>query len=273
MAFQPRSGALLVTFALAACGGADAAEVDASAPDAPGLADGPLQIVDDDGDGLDDAWEQATAAAYLPFLSLDPTDGCARGGIVFRLRSHPANPALIFILYDHLFENDCGLNGHVGDNEAFGVTVDPMVAPPGGIVAMKAISHQGTPCQRITECGSCSGLNACETQTLGGMAWPVVYSSKDKHGGYVAETSCDVGFCLDSCVKATTPDVPPLVNAGEPAGHLTENLTSGGFITAANGWTEAQLLDYDPWGTVDFGSAGLVADDLIDPEFEAAACP
>ncbi len=275
---------MVAAVALAACGGdpapgADGAAgaVDATAgtdaADGAPAADAIFQIVDDDGDGLDDTWEQATATAYLPFLSVDPTDACPLGGIVYRLRPHPADPALILILYDHLFQNDCGLNGHIGDNEAFGVTVNPALPPPEGIVAMKVISHQGTPCQRITECGRCPGLDACETQTIDSTPWPVVYSSKDKHGGYVAESSCDVGFCLDSCVKAATPDGPPLVNAGEPAAHLTENLTAAGLIIAANGWTEMQLFDHDPWGPADFGSAGSVAGDLVDAAFDPAACP
>ena len=58
-----------------------------------------------------------------------------------------------------------------------------------------------------------------------------------------------------------------MVNAGEPGAHLVSNLTTQGFITAANGWTEEELFDFDPWAPGDFGSAGDVSDDLVDLEF------
>ena len=146
--------------ALAACdddGAGDAlAAADASPPDA-ALPDAPppdAMVVDRDGDGLDDAWEHEIAQAYLPFLSLDPADGCPLGGIVYRLRPHPLAPALLLVTYDHLYQDDCGLGGHVGDNEVFGVTVDPARPPPAGILAIRAIPHQGTLCERATGAGS-----------------------------------------------------------------------------------------------------------------------
>lgn len=276
-------GALMVLLALGcgeevvgpglpADGGGDVPDGAPGAPDGAPVTPDAGVSADDDGDGLADALEDQLAAAYLPFLSLDPSDGCPLGGIVFRLRPHPADATLIFVLYDHLFEEDCGVNGHVGDNEAFGVTFDPAVPPPAGIRSIKAISHQGTPCQRVTDCGTCPGLDACDTQTIDGVAWPVVYSSKDKHGGYVSEGSCDLGFCLDACVKAETPRVPRMVNAGEPGAPLTNDLTAAGLITEANGWTRTEVFGYDPWGGEDFGSAGNVAGDLVDPAFESVAC-
>src|SRR5262245_44692480 len=132
MAVGSRVGPICVAITIAAgpaCGGSpasggDGGAIDSAAGGAGGAAsvdaaaDAAPQIVDDDGDGLDDGWEQMVAEAYLPFLSLDPADGCPLGGIVYRLRPHPADPTLILILYDHLLQNDCGLNGHVGDDEA-----------------------------------------------------------------------------------------------------------------------------------------------------------
>src|SRR5690242_19881289 len=67
-------------------------------------------IVDQDGDGLDDAYEAMIAAKYLPYLSVDPADGCPLGGIVYRVHPHPANAALIHVVYDFLYQKDCGLN-------------------------------------------------------------------------------------------------------------------------------------------------------------------
>src|SRR5688572_3034957 len=112
-------------------------------------------IVDDDLDGLDDALEEALAGDYLPYLANHPEDECLLSGIVFRARPHPDDASLVSIIYSRLYEQDCGITSHVGDNEAFGTTVDPSVAAPEGLVALVAVSHQSTPCQRTTTCGRC----------------------------------------------------------------------------------------------------------------------
>jgi hypothetical protein len=195
---------------------------------------------------------------------------------VVRVRPHPDDATRVHIIYDHLFQNDCGLGGHVGDNEVFAVTVDPSLPPPAGIRAIRAISHQGTLCERTSNCGACGGgMAACSTAMVGGEAWPVVYSSKDKHAGYVELGTCNpITACGDTCALAAASAAPPMVNAGEPAAHLVEDLTTQGFITAANGWTEAALANFDPWdAATDFGGAGNVADDLVDPAFLTPLCP
>gem|GEM_PF-2802787 len=111
---------------------------------------------------------------------------------------------------------------------------------------MKAISHQNTACQKVTECGSCGGLAPCGLQPDAGTR-PVIYSSKDKHGGYAVLATCNhILSCLDACAAGERLNVP-MVNAGEPDAHFTENLTDGGFINAANGWTKPQLYDHNPW--------------------------
>lgn len=223
-----------------------------------------------DGDGIPQNVEDELAASYRPFLSVDESDACPIGGIVYRVRPHPDNAALIHIVYDHLFENDCGFNGHVGDNEAFGITVDPMVPAPAGIVSIVAIAHQGTPCESISTCGSCGPANVCDTGVIDGEDFPAVYSSKDKHGGYV--NGCSAVNCFDSCTLVTTSHDPPMVNVGEPDGKLIDNLTTQGFITVDNGWTEQSLFDFDPWDeATDFGSAGNIAGDLVDPAFVPCA--
>lgn len=274
---------MLLSALLAACG----TEVDGGGPDgatpprydgAPGSADArptpdaPPMTMDLDLDGLDDALEAQLAADYLPYLSVAVDDGCTKSGIVYRLRPHPMDATKVFVLYDHLFENDCGTGGHVGDNEAFGVTIDPTVAPPAGILAIKTISHQGTPCQGISSCGTCPGLDMCEFGSIGGVMWPVVFSSKDKHGGYVDLTTCQF-TCFDQCSLAPTSHPVQMTNAGEPGAHLTENLTTDGFINASNGWTAPEVMNFNPWDpATDFGGAGNVAGDLVDPAFDTPVC-
>src|SRR5262245_34956535 len=138
---------------LAACagGGHSNSEPDGpvTTPDAP--ADGPPVFHDRDGDGLDDDYEQQLAAGYLPYVSVDPSDSCPLDGVVARVRKHPADPSKVLIVYSHLFQRDCGFAGHVGDDEAFGIAIDPSVPAPGGILAIKTASHQGTPCERDSE--------------------------------------------------------------------------------------------------------------------------
>jgi hypothetical protein len=258
----------------------DAATDGASAVDAGAIADAaPDAFSDLDQDGLDDARELELARSYLPYLALSPTDGCPLGGLVVRVRPHPAGARCVLITYDHLFNRDCGsfggIGAHDGDNEAFGVTVDPSRPAPAGIRAIVAVSHQGTICERTSRCGDVGGLTPCEVLLRGGEAWPVVWSSKNKHGSYVSRSaSCTTfGTCADTCEDNTTSDLPPIINVGEPGFPLVTNLTTQGFVTTAGGWTGAGLLDYDPWGSADFGGAGNVAGDLVDAAFVPPGCP
>lgn len=228
-----------------------------------------------DGDGLDDAYEARIAADYLPYLSFDPADGSPRAIIVYRVYPHPDAPMTrLHVIVDTLLETDCGASGHPGDNEVFGMTIDPSKPAPAGILAVRAISHQGTACEAVTNCGSCASLEKCTTAMRRGAAYPVVFYSKDKHGSYMQESKCDNAcFFTNFCTLAPTPTEPRMVNAGEPGKPLVNDLTKAGFITASAGWTEPTVLNYDVWGGKAFGKAGVVSDDLIDKAFLTAACP
>jgi hypothetical protein len=267
----------MVAVVVAACG--DGAPADSeSSPDATVIepdASTPT-VVDSDHDGLDDAREQQLAEDYLPYLSLDPDDGCPLDGLVARVRPHPAYPTKILIVYSHLYQLDCGVGGHVGDNEAFGIVIDPAKPAPAGILAIKTASHQGTPCERDSECSTCGdGRTACDVTTDAGGSWPVLYASKDKHGQYAIGDRCSLlQTCFDVCTLNPKRARPPVVNVGEPGAPLVTDLTTAGFITAANGWTEAELQHFNPWDTSrDFGSAGNIAGDLTDEAFIPDACP
>ncbi len=221
---------------------------------------------DPDCDGIEQALEDQIAVDYMPALSLHPDDDCPLGGILYRARPHPFDGALIFITYVVLYENDCGTGGHVGDDEVFGVTVDPTIPAPAGILSMKAIGHQGTPCEQVTDCGTCDGSNACDVMVTDGAMYPVIFHSEDKHAGY-AHDSCDF-FCDNGgCELAAAPAVMPMINVGEPNAQLVNDLTTDGFINEASGWTAQELYGFDPWAPGDFGSAGDVSDDLVDPAF------
>lgn len=252
----------------------DAGDPDGGAPDAGTVDAGVTRdagFVDRDLDGLDDDFELEVARGSLPVLAVHPQDRCPLGGLVFRLRPHPtgADAGLLAITWTHLFERDCGLTSHVGDNEGFGATINPALPPEQRISALRAIAHQATLCERTTTCGRCAGLTPCERPTPSEP--PLVFSSRDKHAGYLSLSACGTLTCLDVCAMGRRTGVP-LVNAGEPDAPLTRDLTDGGFITTANGWTEQSLFHFDPWGAADFGSAGNVKGDLEDAAFLTPAC-
>ncbi len=250
--------------------------VDTAPPgDVADAAEVPPAKVDLDGDGLDDAWEQSIVEAYLPYLSYDPKDGCSRAVGLYRLRTHPEDSKRLHLTFVLLFEKDCGASSHVGDDEVFGATIDPAKPAPAGLVAVRAISHQGTACEAKTICGTCPGLTPCATATRRGKpGYPVVFYSKDKHGAYMDKVKCD-GACFftNYCTLAPAPTEPRFGNAGEPGKPLITDLTKAGFITAAEGWTEAALMNFDPWGDKKFGGAGSVTSDLTDVAFLTPSCP
>lgn len=237
--------------------------------------DGKARGPDADGDGLDDALEAKIANEYLPFFSVHPSDKCSTHGFLYRIAPHPTEAQRVMVWIVALFEKDCGLNGHPGDDETFGVVIDPRLPAPAGILAVRAISHQNTPCQRLTTCGSCAGMTACSTGVRAGAKIPVVYASKDKHGTYSVIGTCSDLICeLGGCALAPTPSSAPAVNAGEPSKPLVKNLTTDAFINAGNGWKEPSLMNFDPWKAGDFGRAGDVSKDLVDTAFviDTTAC-
>lgn len=224
---------------------------------------------DVDGDGIADADEDAWARDYFPFLSIHPDDGCKTHGVIARVSPHPKESGRVMIWFDVLYDEDCGASGHHGDNEMLGVVIDPKRPAPAGILAVRAISHQGTPCEKSTTCGSCDGMKACATATKGGKPYPVLFPSKDKHGGYVDKNTCSQSFVCDfgGCALAASAPQTSIVNVGEPTAPRVRDLTDQGFIKAENGWKSPALLHFDPWKKGDFGSAGDVSEDLVDPAF------
>lgn len=229
---------------------------------------------DQDRDGLDDAMELAWAQAYLPYLSISPEDHCPTAGIVVRV-TPLSTPGYIQIRYDVLYNQDCGVGGHIGDDERFATTVNVMMPPPAGIVTIKAISHKGSACEKESDCGRCAGQTACATLVENGTPWPAVWASRDKHGNYVDRSSTCLfdNTCLDDCDDNPTPAALPIVNVGEPCFPLVHDLTTEGFVTTANGWTNQVLLHYDPWGGQPFGDGSVLSTDLTDPAFDTPACP
>jgi hypothetical protein len=266
--------ALVLAFGCAACTHAIPTTV-APASCVGGTDGGAPSATDRDQDGLDDAMELAWAQQYLPFFSLAPDENCPTSGIVVRVSPHPT-AGFVHIIYDVLYNDDCGLEGHVGDDERFALTINPSMPPPLGIVSIKGIAHKGTFCEKSSECGRCPGETACATLPENGTPWPAVWASKDKHSNYVnrAENCEFTNTCLDQCNDRSVPVMPAIVNVGEPCHPLVSNLTTMGFITTQNGWTHQELFNYDPWGGQFFGGGGgMLSADLTDPALDTPACP
>ena len=255
----------------------DSSPVEMTVPDLgldPDTSSGDLSLPDAsaadlDGDGIADALEATLAKDYFPYLSLSPKDKCPLHGVLYRLTKHPGDATKVMVWYVVLYDRDCGALGHAGDDEVFGAVIDPKKPPPSGLLALRAISHQGTLCQRKTTCGSLPKCDACTTATRGGLSMPVVFASVNKHGGYVSEKTCDANLLCDfgGCTLSSKPSLPPMVNAGEPGKPLCTDLTTQGFITTANGWKETKLQHFNPWSKAKFGGAGVVSDDLTDKAF------
>jgi hypothetical protein len=248
-----------------------------SIADSTASADAAMPFNDVDQDGIDDAVEDSWASDYFPYLSIHPSDGCPTHGLLVRVSPHPTEKGRVMIWYDVLYNDDCGANGHVGDDEVFGVVIDPTKPAPGGILAERAISHQGTLCEQTTTCGQCTGMTACATATRNGKAYPLMFPSKDKHGNYADQGTCNASIICDfgGCALSAAADAPPFVNAGEPGHPRVTDLTAQGFVTTANGWTHPELMGFNPWTPGTFGGAGDVSMDLVDQSYvvDTTACP
>jgi hypothetical protein len=239
-----------------------------------------------DQDGLDDAWETQIATEYLPYISLDPGEQCGTpDGFVVRVSPHPGDPSrpprYLEIRYDHLYQTDCGTSGHIGDDENIAITVDTSLPAPQGIMMIKAIAHRNTACEHDSECvqrswsqSPCNGYATCDPGPVGATrsGYPVVYVSQNKHGDYATMNGCTFGCDFGACTLATQPDLPAILNVGEPGHPLVSNLTTQGFVNADAGWTETQLYNYDPWGSATFGGAGTVSADLTDSALDTSIC-
>src|SRR3954465_488421 len=106
---------LVLSFVSAACGTGTGGMVTVTPQSCP-PASTPVSPGDQDQDGLDDAMELAWAQQYMPALSISARDSCPTAGVVVRV-TPTATSGRIHIIYDVLYNQDCGVGGHVGDDE------------------------------------------------------------------------------------------------------------------------------------------------------------
>jgi hypothetical protein len=226
-------------------------------------------LKDQDGDGLDDDFEQQIAQLNFPKLVLSDAESCgAPHGVIYRARRHPENSKRVALLYTMLYAFDCSQpNGHVGDAESFAVTVD-LDAQPGGAatVGLQAWSHAATACNSASSCETAPGTNECaESKDPTTPSEVVIYASRDNHANYLSQSTCN--SCFDRC-SGSQRIVGPLVNVGEPDHPLVTDLTAQGFVNDADGWS-AELLHFNPWSAAAFAGGGR----LDQPLFTLTAPP
>lgn len=217
---------------------------------------------DQDGNGIDDDFQLEVARKNLPELHFHPDEECATPrGIITRVRWHPDAPRRLALTYVVLYGRDCGdLNGHAGDNESFAVTVDLDAQPgPAATVGVFTSAHRNTACDSESSCETAPGTRLCAPPRGDHV---VIYSSRNKHAHYLDRDVCDRN-CFDRCGDDLKPPQPALLDVGQEASPLVTNLTTAGFVLAADGW-DPSLLDYDPWSPGVFGGAGHVREQLRD---------
>jgi hypothetical protein len=212
---------------------------------------------DADGDGLDDDFEREIAELNFPKVYLATSEPCGTPrGVIYRARRHPQNPSRVAVTYIVLYGVDCGtLNGHLGDAESFAITVDLDVEPGApATVGIEAWAHAGTVCASTSSCDAQAGTSACGfADGDGGVGEMIVYASAAKHASYLSSSTC-IDNCFDSCNMGDRIS-GPLLNVGEPDHPMVTDLTTQGFVQAADGW-DAKLLHFNPWSALEFAGGG-----------------
>lgn len=206
---------------------------------------------DNDGDGIDDGLEQYLAEAFLPTIHYAGGDSCPDPDpqpVIFRAR-HPSwfgDPDENFILinYVQLYDEDCGANGHNGDNEPFMVWLY-WTGSNWSFYSLQATAHWGATCETLTDSFSLH-----------------VWVGDDKHGTYADPGECGC-FGGDGCSNPGWTKDHVLYNAGEPNNHLMDGLGS-----VANYWSSESI-----WSDGQFLSAGTISDQLYNTNFVKSLFP
>lgn len=209
-----------------------------------GLMPGTAAAVGDvDGDGLDDALEDALASRFFPHVwfdsgensgCTDPATSTNPGTALARVRRHPQDATKIAILYVVLYRRDCGdflgFGSHHGDVEPFSVTLSPNSSCSHGYGAfsLKTVAHEGTWFEHTDQ--RLLG-NSCTWGRLAGGSPTVarIYSSENKHGNYASDESCDAGAAgFDNCSESFRHNFN-VFNVGEDSRRRIDELSAYQF--------------------------------------------
>lgn len=203
---------------------------------------------DADHDDIDDAVEMDLAQRFRPTIWHSTDEGCPNPTprpLLFRVR-FPSVWGVrymnyILINYVELYDDDCGINGHEGDNEPFEVWLQ-WNGSDWQYVGVSATAHYDTSFEKRT------------------MSFDrVVWVGDDKHGHYADRNQCGIAFSTgDECDEGFT-FLYSLYNVGEPYGWMLNNLGD-----VYQPWTGERV-----WDDSRFREAGVIRDQLAHNRFDA----
>lgn len=187
---------------------------------------------DSDHDGLSDALEQKLLVQFVPAFMMAKQDCSvlpaefktdtavpeveAENGTVygqaFPLKSAKNGAPDVELHYYHLWQKDCGRNGHPLDTEHVAVLIRPsedhLDSAHWKAIYWYAAAHENTVCD-VSQIARASTLHAEE----GGAT---VWISPGKHASYLNRALCQKGCGADRCENMTSFVPAKVINLGEP---------------------------------------------------------
>lgn len=220
---------------------------------------------DDDGDGLNDAWEDAALAQLTPAVTFDEDEPMLKAGnhdafaAIGRVFPAPGDERRVIVSVLLLYARDYGApnplcfhaKSHAGDAERAAFEVE-LVGARGDAITRAAYTtgHEGTPDDQTT---ILRGADLSKLEDLGGR-WRV-YSSQAKHATYTSKKHCEEArlhswthrFCAsEDCAPDGVSDadrftrLPKVVNVGEVDHPRADDLSDLGFA-GVRAWSEERF--------------------------------
>lgn len=207
--------------------------------------------VDDDLDGLVDAWEELVLARMSPLLvldeaepALDDADWVLAGvGRVTVAADDPERIRAFIMLGWSRDYGRCGVSAHDGDSERVALDLAPLAeGGAGGVVVVQAYTaaHEGTVLDHghVFADDELAELETTGDPITGEPRWQV-YVSEGKHATYGSVLRCESVSPIPCVDEDCAPDgvddrspylrTLPVVNAGEPGATLVDDLAEIGF--------------------------------------------
>jgi hypothetical protein len=235
---------------------ADGALVLASGPARMSACHDQKTCIDEDGDGLVDAWEAIALDRLRPFVTFDEGEPMIQSkhdvfASIGRVSPTSGNHVLVNVLL--LYTRDYGAqnplcfnaSAHAGDVEHVAIDLEITGAGKAVVRGMFTTGHEGTEddqSRRFTG-EKLRTLKYMTDPATGEPRWQV-FASRSKHATYATKSQCENArmssflhsFCID---EDCSPDdvshperftrLPKIVNGGEASHHLVDDLGPLGF--------------------------------------------
>jgi hypothetical protein len=201
-----------------------------------------LNVTDLDFDGIDDTFEQQLLVQYVPAFMISagecdalPAEFAAgsrdpratlKNGTIYGQVSRKGEQFEVH--YYHLWDRDCGRNGHELDVEHVSV----LVSPEQKALYWYAAAHEKTVCE------ASSGARAADlgAESRGATVWV----SRGKHASYLSPGNCRLGCGVDECKDAAVMPLASLINIGESNAPM-----NGADWIASPQWPLAEKMNSD----------------------------